>query len=370
MSLLHSPSRLTGLLLLCILTALTLAGSIHASNAKQDQKDIVRVATKEIEPFVFIDQDRFTGFSIDLWKEVAILAEMPYEFVEVGSVTDQLDAVKSGRADVAIAAISMTPEREEEFDFSYPYYRAGLQIMTAGKPPGTFSRLLSFLFSSRFLLGLAGLMVILVVVGHIIWLVERKKNPDFPQGYWKGIWEGLWWAAVTVTTVGYGDKLVKDRWGRLLAIFWMFAGLFLIANFTAFVTAEATVTQLRTSITDIEDLPGKRVATVAGTTSAEFLQQQRIRFRAVETIDEAYDLLDNDAVDAIVYDAPVLQYYVAMSNSTTFQLVGTPFKLDEYGIIMAPESAYEEKINKALLEIKVNGTYEELTAKWFLSNEA
>lgn len=369
MSLFHSRSRLAGLLLFCLLIALALASSIRASDTKQEQEDIIRVATKEIEPFVFIEQDRFTGFSIDLWKEVALLADLPYEFVEVETVTEQLDAVKSGQADVAIAAISMTPEREEDLDFSYPYYRAGLQIMTSRESVSTFSRLLSFLFSSRFLIGLAILMLILVAVGHIIWLVERKNNPDFPSSYIKGIWEGLWWASVTVTTVGYGDKTVKDKWGRLLAIFWMFAGLFLIANFTAFVTAEATVAQLQTSITGVEDLPGNRVVTVAGTTSAEYLQTIGIPFRAVSSVEDAYAILENDLADALVYDAPVLQYYVATTNGTDFQLVGSPFIPDDYGIAMSPESKYEEKINKALLQIKVNGTYEELTAKWFLSNE-
>ena len=369
MSLFHSQSRLTGLLLLCILAALTLAGSIHASGAKQEQEDIIRVATKEIEPFVFIEKDRFTGFSVDIWKEIALLADLPYEFVEVGSVTEQLEAVKSGQAEVAIAAISMTPEREEELDFSYPYYQAGLQIMTTGKPASTFSHLLSSILSSRFLIGLAVLMVIIVAVGHIIWLVERRNNPDFPRSYLKGVWAGLWWASVTVTTVGYGDKTVKDEWGRLLAIIWMFAGLFLIANFTAFVTAEATVTRLETSIKGIEDLPGKRVVTVAGTTSAEFLQRHGIPFRAANSIDDAYAILDNKLADALIYDAPVLQYYVATINDTNFQLVGSPFMPDDYGIAMAPGSKYEEEINKALLEIKVNGTYEELAAKWYLSNE-
>jgi len=156
--------------------------------------------------------------------------------------------------------------------------------------------------------------------------------------------------------------------GRLLAIFWMFAGLLLIANFTAFVTAEATVSQLETSINGIDSLPGKRVVTVIGTTSATFLQSEGIPFRTVDTLDVAYSLLENELADALVYDAPVLQYYVGTTTNTDLQLAGSPFKQDDYGIAMAPESKYKEEINKALLEIKVNGTYEELRAKWFLTD--
>ncbi|MDX1415271.1 MAG: transporter substrate-binding domain-containing protein, partial [Candidatus Promineifilaceae bacterium] len=324
---------------------------------------------KEIEPFVFVEQDRFTGFSIDLWKEVALHAGLNFEIVKVETVAEQLDAVKSGKADVAIAAISMTPEREEDLDFSYPYFRAGLQILTVGEPVSIFSQLFSFVFSSGFLVGLAGIMVILLVIGHIVWLVERQNNPDFPRGYWNGVWEGLWWAAVTVTTVGYGDKTVKDKWGRLLGIFWMFAGLFLVANFTAFVTAEATVSRLETSINGIEDLSGKRVVTIEGTTPADYLQKEGIPFRSTKTVEEAYSLLENDRADAIVYDAPVLQYHVASTPHTGLKLVGSPFQHDDYGIAMAPNSKYEEVINQALLELQVNGTYDELLAKWHLSIE-
>jgi polar amino acid transport system substrate-binding protein len=364
----HLLLGIIGSIILFVIAGLNLTGSLRASEPQQDQERPIRVVTKEIEPFVIKDQDRLTGFSIDLWKEMASFAGVQYEFVEAQTVTEQLDAVLEGEADVAIAAISMTAEREEDLDFSYPYYLAGLQIMTTGKPASTLSSLFSFLFSSRFLIGLAALFLILIAVGHITWLVERKSNPDFPSSYLIGIWEGLWWAAATVTTVGYGDKTVKDKWGRLLGIFWMFAGLFLIANFTAFVTAEATVSRLETSISGTDDLPGKKVVTVNGTTSAEYLREQRIPFRGVETIEEAYDLLEREDAEAIVYDAPVLQYYAATSGNPSLQVVGSPFNAEYYGIALPTNSPHKEQLNKALLEIIENGTFKELINKWYLSD--
>lgn len=357
-----------GSCVLLLVTSLYLTGSLRASAPKQDEERPLRIVTKVVEPFVIKEQDRLTGFSIDFWEEIALLTGLRYEFVEVRTVDEQLDAVMAGEADAAIAAISMTSEREEALDFTYPYYFAGLQIMTSGRLDSTLATLLAFLFSSRFLIGLGTLFLIMIIIGHITWLVERNTNPDFPSSYVKGIWEGLWWAAATVTTVGYGDKTVKDKWGRLIGIFWMFAGLFLIANFTAFVTAETTASRLQTSISSVDDLPGKKVVTVSGTTSAQYLRDERISFRGVETIDEAYELLQNEEAEAIVYDAPVLQYYAATSGRSDLRVVGSIFNAEFYGIALPTDSPHKELINKALLEIIENGTLAELITKWYLSD--
>jgi ABC-type amino acid transport substrate-binding protein len=361
-------------LMLCLMLTAILAGfglpeASRAAGPDGQEEQPLKVVTKPIEPFVIKDRDRLTGFSIDLWHEIALITGLPFEYVEVETVGDQLDALDNGEADVAIAAISMTPEREEQLDFSYPYFRSGLQIMTTSRSVNILVPLLLIVSSPQFLIAAGGLLLILLIVGHLVWFVERKSNPDFPPSYWPGIWEGLWWSAVTVTTVGYGDKAVKDVLGRIVGIVWMFAGIFLIANFTAVVTAQATLTELQTAIKGVEDLPGKRVATVAGTTSADYLRFEGIPFREVETIDEAYRLLTRGTIDAIVYDAPVLQYYAATAGDGRLTVVGAPFKREDYGIALPPGSPYEEQINKALLELKVNGTYEELENRWFISED-
>ena len=61
----------------------------------------------------------------------------------------------------------------------------------------------------------------LTVVGGLIWLAERKANPDeFPGGV-AGLGNGMWFAIVTMTTVGYGDRSPKTTVGRLLSAVWM-----------------------------------------------------------------------------------------------------------------------------------------------------
>ena len=93
-----------------------------------------------------------------------------------------------------------------------------------------------------------------------------------------------------------------------------------------------------------------------------------IEFRKVSaldcTIDEAYDLLGQGQVEAIVYDAPVLQYYAATADRGSVQLVDEIFKPEDYGIALPSNSPHEEDINRALLQIIASGTYQEISNQW------
>jgi polar amino acid transport system substrate-binding protein len=95
----------------------------------QDDKPKLRVATRIIPPFVMEDGDKLKGFSIDLWRNIADELDLQYEFSVKSSVGSLIDAVKSGRADVGIAAVSITSERDKVVDFSQPIFDSGLQIL-------------------------------------------------------------------------------------------------------------------------------------------------------------------------------------------------------------------------------------------------
>lgn len=369
----NKPSNRLGQRVLVVCLALLgalipVASVIHAQadvdNAAGDQTPL-RVATKEIEPFVFVD-DELSGFSIDLWEELARRAEFEYEFVVVDSVTEQLDAVAAGEVDAAIAAISVTQAREEVVDFSFPYFDSGLGILAIST--GTASPVLSALRSGELvgpLLALFGaLLLVIIFAGHVIWLLERNRNDDFPSGYLAGVWQGIWWAAVTVTTVGYGDKTLRGVAGRIFGLLWMFAGLFIIANFTAGVTTRMTVQVIQGSINGPEDLPGKVVVTVDGSTADTWLTEQRIPHRTVEVVDDAYEMLYARTAQAVVYDYPVLRYHALNSQDGRADVVGNPFNEEDYGIAFPEGSAMREKVNRALLQIREDGTYDEIYAKW------
>jgi polar amino acid transport system substrate-binding protein len=209
-------------------------------------------------------------------------------------------------------------------------------------------------------------VLILVAVAHLLWWSEHQHNSQFPSDYLHGVWEAFWWAAVTVTTVGYGDKVPTRFFGRFFGLLWMFAGYFVFAYFTASIATTFTVQELQGSITGPEDLPGKRIATITNSAAAEFLDQQtNLFFRVYPTRDAIFSALTGGEVDAVVYDAPVLQYFTSHEGQGQYQVVGEVFQKLNYGIALGQESPYREPINAALLRLYETGQYDEIYQEWF-----
>ena len=329
----------------------------------------LRVVTQRFEPFVIYENQQYQGFSMDLWDAIATELNAPYELVGVNSVAKLLDEVKRGAADVAVAGVGITSHGEETLDFSHPYYESGLQVMvrsTRGEVGTLLSIVGTVLRSPRLYYGIGIFVLILLGVAHLLWFSEHRHNTQFPSDYLHGIWESFWWAAVTVTTVGYGDKVPRQFWGRLFGLIWMFSGYFVFAYFTASIATTFTVQELQGTINGPEDLPGKRIATITNSAAAEYLDlQTNLLFRDYSTREETLEALNREEVDAVIYDAPVLQYFVTHDGQGQYEVVGEVFQALNYGIALQQDSPYREPINAALLKLYETGKYEEIYQEWF-----
>jgi len=139
-------------------------------------------------------------------------------------------------------------------------------------------------------------------------------------------------------------------------------GCVFFASFTATITAKLTVQHLHNSIKGIADLIDKRVATVESSTAYYYLQKLELK-NVVKygDIDQAYEALKNQEVEAIVYDSPVLQYYKSHEKKPITKLVGSIFKIENYAIAFPTGSyQYKERINQILLKLQENGDYKKL----------
>jgi polar amino acid transport system substrate-binding protein len=327
----------------------------------------VTVAIKVAPPFVLDGEDP-RGFSIDLWEEAARRANLTSSYRWLDTVQAQLDAVRSGAVDAGVAAISITAEREETLDFSKPIFNSGLQVMTRPAGGVSFTDTLATVFSGPVEWLILLMVSMSLVVGAVIWAVERRDNPDFHRDARHGVFDGLWWAMVTMMTVGYGDRVPRRRVGRVLTIMWMIVGVVFIANFTAVITTNLTVSQIQGEVSSVDDLESGRVTTVRGTTSDSYLREIGIVAVLVDTADEAFAALERGDTDAVVYDAPILRYFAETEGRGKVTVIGPVFDREYYGIALASDSPLTERIDRALLSMTEDGTYESIYERWFGSD--
>jgi polar amino acid transport system substrate-binding protein len=328
------------------------------------------VAVKPLEPFVIKRGEQLEGFSIDLWDAIAKSNGWAFEYKFLPTVQAVLEDVQGGVSDVGIAGISMTDEREQLVDFSYPMFNAGLQIMVPDRTVSSWQDALKNAFSGD-LLRILGLMVgVIIFAAHVIWLVERRIDPQFPRAYFAGVGEGIWRAGINLATGGFGDRAPSTVVGRIVALVWVLFGIILISNFTAAVTTNLTVQQIQGNISGPNDLYGKRVVTVANTTAGSYLQAQNIAFKGVENVEAAYQLLETGKADALVYDSPVLLYHANTIGRGKLRVVGAIFKREFYGIALQPGSVLRETINRRVLDFTNGDVYQKIYERWFGNQES
>jgi ABC-type amino acid transport substrate-binding protein len=327
----------------------------------------LRVYTKPIEPFSFMKDGQPQGFSLDLWQRVAQEGGLDYQLVWVKSVSEVIDAVRSGKADVGVAAISITAERDQIVDFSQPYYESGLQVLVeAGGNGGTASAVVAALFNGGFLRLLGVIALALLVSSHLLWWFEHRGNEnDFPQSYRSGVWESLWWTSSVLITGGCENKAPIGVGGRLVAVVWMLTGILLVSVLTATVTSALTVRSLTSEISGPQDLPGHQSATVAGSTAEKYLAERKLQFRSFPSVDEAVAALEAHNVQAVIYDAPVLLYRASRTGNAQARVVGHLFEKQNYGIALPQGSALRKPINQILLRLAEQGYLAELRRKYF-----
>jgi len=106
---------------LMIILALSMLLAV-VSACKREENQLVMATNAAFPPFEFINDDGdFDGFDVQLAG--AIAKELGMELViDDMEFTAALAAVTAGQADVAIAAITIRPDRLETMDFSTPYF--------------------------------------------------------------------------------------------------------------------------------------------------------------------------------------------------------------------------------------------------------
>ncbi len=144
-----------------------------------------------------------------------------------------------------------------------------------------------------------------------------------------------------------------------------FAGIVFVAFYSANLSATLTVAKLDAKISGPADLYDKSIATVGDTTSAAFLRGMGIDATETETIEESYQLLREEGYDAVVFDAPVLRYYVAHRGEGVAVMAGPVLQEEDQGFVFNVNSPLRKPTNQTLFRKREDGTYNLIKEKWF-----
>jgi ABC-type amino acid transport substrate-binding protein len=120
------------------------------------------------------------------------------------------------------------------------------------------------------------------------------------------------------------------------------------------------------SVGDIGDATvGVQIATTGALMAQEFKQQGKIKgeIRTFDTITEAFSALENGQIEAVINDLPTSLDKASKSKGRLKVVQNIPTG-EQYGIAFPKDSDLVEPVNKALEEIKKDGTYAKIYEKW------
>jgi polar amino acid transport system substrate-binding protein len=312
-------------------------------------KELV-VGTKEAPPFVIRAPDgSWRGLSIALWRHMADELRLPYRIEESKTVDELLSAVDGGKVDVAIAAITVTAARDKRVDFSQPFYSTGLGIAVSVRGANLWNSLQRVFLSFGFLQAIAFLVTLALVVGIVVWALERRRTEHFGGGM-RGLGTGVWWSAIAMTQAGASQNAPATLPGRVLAVAWMIASVVTIAVFTAGITSSLTKREIQGSVQSEADLASARVGVVSGSAAEDYLINRRIPHIDYATAGEALKALSNERIDAVVHDKPLISWLVLQDYPTTLRVLDTVISDQRYAMAFPKGSSLRATLEPSLLE--------------------
>ncbi|MFT3717041.1 MAG: transporter substrate-binding domain-containing protein [Gordonia sp. (in: high G+C Gram-positive bacteria)] len=355
-------------LLIVALSALSpgMVGPVHAApGAPRD----VKVAIHQVIPFVnpMVPGQQPTGFSIDLWDEIAQRNNWNTIWVDTPDVKGQLAAVTDGQADTAVGAVSITAKRTQDFDFTQPFFNAGLQILVPASNKHEGPSLVGFLkllFTWQMLVWLATAALLGLVPAFLYWLTERRHpDSDVDRDFFPGIFQS--YRRMIGSLVGAGEASPRHPLTIVLVILWAFVAIIFTSFYTANLSADLTVKSLDSEIQSPQDLAGKTVAGLEGSTGDDYLKTLGLGMKYYPNNRAAMEAVRDGVVDAAVLDAPVEQYYASHDGAGKVQTTGTIFEPEDYGFPFKVGDDLRRQVDNALLGIREDGTYDRLKTGWF-----
>ncbi|XP_050461364.1 glutamate receptor ionotropic, kainate 2 isoform X3 [Cataglyphis hispanica] len=344
---------------------------------------------------------QFEGYSVDLIYEISRLLGFNYTFRLVpdgryGSYNKQtkewdgmMKELLDQKADLAIADLTITYDREQAVDFTTPFMPLGISILyrkPIKQPPNLFSFLspLSldvWIYMATAYLGVSVLLFILARFSPYEW-----ENPHPCNGQSEvlenefTLLNSLWFTIGSLMQQG-SDIAPKAVSTRMVAGMWWFFTLIMISSYTANLAAFLTVERMDSPIESAEDLAKqtkiKYGALKGGSTAAFFRDSNFSTYQRMWSfMDSAkptvFTSSNGEGVDRVIkgkgsyaflMESTSIEYVIERNCDLT--QVGGLLDSKGYGIAMPPNSPYRTAINGAILKLQEEGKLHVLKTRWW-----
>ncbi|XP_076549026.1 kainate-type ionotropic glutamate receptor subunit 1D isoform X4 [Osmia lignaria lignaria] len=344
---------------------------------------------------------QFEGYSIDLIYEISRILGFNYTFRLVpdgryGSYNKQtkewdgmMKELLDQKADLAIADLTITYDREQAVDFTMPFMNLGISILyrkPIKQPPNLFSFLspLSldvWIYMVTAYLGVSVLLFILARFTPYEWYNPHpcNKNPDHLENRFK-LLNCMWFTIGSLMRQGC-NILPKAVSTRIVAGMWWFFTLIMISSYTANLAAFLTVERMDSPIESAEDLAKqtkiKYGALKGGSTAAffrdsnfstyqrmwSFMDSAKPTVFTTSNVEGVERVIKGKGSYAFLMESTSIEYVIERNCDLT--QVGGLLDSKGYGIAMPPNSPYRTAISGAILKLQEEGKLHLLKTRWW-----
>ncbi len=351
------------------LVLIMMAGYAYTMSAT----DTLLVGVHIDPPFITKNSEgSYEGLSIDLWNYIARELDKPFKYIEFSDDIGIIRALDYKELDLSINPLLSNSQRMRTLEVSQPFYISHLGVAVSTSSQSQFRIFIQNFFSMAFLNIIFILFLILLTFGTLLWLLERKHNRyQFRRGI-LGLVDGLWWAAVTMTTVGYGDKAPKTNAGKSIAIIWMFTAVIIISSFTATIASTLTVNTLAASIKGLSDLKIVEKIGIIGASGTEvFLARHNMNAHYVyRTQAQALRALTRKDIDVLVHDKIEIEYLINKSQlENKVQMLTVGFEYRYRSFMMPKGHPLMEAVNLHLVDRIQQPAWKETLKKYTAKGE-
>ncbi|XP_051493024.1 probable glutamate receptor isoform X1 [Apus apus] len=365
------------------------------SRGPEEGLPTLTVTTIPEDPYVMVRNAELEGYCIDLLKALSGMLHFSYRVKVVGdgkygavsasgNWTGMIGEILRKEADIAVAPLTVTSEREEVVSFTTPFLQTGIGILLR---KDTISQELSFFhFLAPFSKEIwTGLLFAYVLTCFCLFLVARlspcewnePKNEENHFTFLNSLWFGA--GALALQGVTPQPKALSVR--VIAAIWWLFTIALLaayIANFTALLSSGTEQLPIQT----FEDLVKQRkieFGTLEGSSTFYYFKNSKnpIHQMIYEYMDKRRDHVLVKTYQEAVQRVMESDYaFIGESISQDLaaarhcNLIRAPEVIGArgFGIAATQASPWIKQLSVAILKLRESGDLDYLRNKWWESS--